>query len=108
MDFENGAGFNSEFRCDESSRSRSILPPKRAPKTNCPGSHGAKKFETDTDTFGCDECKTRQPLGATMWGCRICDWDACTWCFVEPKKSKKDESAKKSEEPVAKTEAKGP
>ena len=47
---------------------------------NCPGKHGLTQFETPNNTYLCDMCGESQAVGAPMYGCRICNWDACQKC----------------------------
>ena len=42
----------------------------------CPGSHALASFQTPA-AFGCDVCGAAVPPFVTMYGCRVCDWDAC-------------------------------
>ena len=53
---------------------------------NCPGQHGLTRFSTPHSSFRCDVCKKRFPTGATMYGCRRCNYDVCQSC-VSPIKS---------------------
>eukprot|EP01084_Bolivina_argentea_P295480 508723_1 len=56
--------------------------------TNCPGKHGLKQFKTPESGYGCDGCKLANiPIGTTMYGCRICDYDLCSDDYngIEPK-----------------------
>merc|ERR1712130_36169 len=51
---------------------------------NCKGRHGLSRFVTTghDNTFGCDICKARFPSGTVMYGCRKCNYDACTKCYI--------------------------
>jgi hypothetical protein len=42
-----------------------------------------EKFDTEDDGFGCDSCGASTPEGATMHGCRACDFDLCQSCFAD-------------------------
>ena len=46
----------------------------------CPGGHALESFVTPHPRFNCDVCQARQPAGASMRGCRICDYDVCESC----------------------------
>jgi hypothetical protein len=52
---------------------------------HCPGHHSLNRFETNQPSFFCDNCAGAErkplPLGSVMYGCRVCDWDACERCF---------------------------
>mmetsp|Transcript_5608 Transcript_5608/g.7880 ORF Transcript_5608/g.7880 Transcript_5608/m.7880 type:complete len:177 (+) Transcript_5608:107-637(+) len=59
----------------------------------CPEKHRLEKFLTDTKGFDCNVCKRiNLPEGHEMYGCRICDWDACYACYEA-------HNAKKAQEP---------
>merc|ERR1711964_565959 len=42
-----------------------------------------KSFNTPTKKYSCDVCGEKCGKGTPMHGCRICDWDACSPCFVQ-------------------------
>jgi hypothetical protein len=42
--------------------------------------HDMPEFETPNANYGCDGCEKGMPKGATMKGCRICDYDLCIEC----------------------------
>ncbi|MBT4818217.1 MAG: site-specific integrase, partial [Lentisphaerae bacterium] len=46
----------------------------------CPGQHGLAPFATDNEDFFCDMCRGYMDLGSSMFGCRICNFDACANC----------------------------
>lgn len=46
----------------------------------CPAGHQLQKFQTPSDKHTCDLCGNRFSRGATMYGCRPCDFDACCKC----------------------------
>eukprot|EP01083_Nonionella_stella_P105131 302232_1 len=49
---------------------------------NCPGKHGLKQFKTQKPTYWCDVCEYEDyPVGTIMFGCRICDFDLCRFCY---------------------------
>jgi hypothetical protein len=39
-----------------------------------------KTFQTPRNNFSCDICSQIQPIGATMHGCRACNFDVCQAC----------------------------
>eukprot|EP01084_Bolivina_argentea_P157967 275232_1 len=47
---------------------------------NCPGKHGLKVFITGHDGYGCDICNNTFPAQTMLYGCRICNFDACSVC----------------------------
>lgn len=47
------------------------------PEFGCPGKHELTQFITEDDKYFCDVCSEGQVEGATMFGCRICEYDAC-------------------------------
>ena len=53
------------------------LPPFRLA---CRAGHPLQGFRTPSPQFGCDVCGGVQGQGAAMWGCRMCNWDACSAC----------------------------
>lgn len=50
---------------------------------NCPHKHGLTQFATRHSGYGCDVCTASQAVGATMHGCRQCDYDVCASCRSE-------------------------
>ena len=46
----------------------------------CPGKHALRVFDTPRAGFGCDVCGKELAVGATMTGCRECNWDCCEEC----------------------------
>ena len=46
----------------------------------CPKKHIATLHITKHSSFRCDLCGVSVKCGATMHGCRECDWDACETC----------------------------
>ena len=51
------------------------------PTPNCRGRHGLAQFRTPVYGYYCDRCFRLQPARASMWGCRLCNDDACDACF---------------------------
>jgi len=49
----------------------------------CPGKHSVRRFQTCHNSFDCDNCNQSFNSGAIMYGCRTCNWDICTDCYVE-------------------------
>ena len=39
-------------------------------------------FQTPRDSFNCDGCQKRINAGATLHGCRSCNYDVCGDCFA--------------------------
>jgi hypothetical protein len=55
---------------------------KRTP-CHCENDHMLIGFQTSHDRYVCDECdKEGIPEGATIRGCRECDFDLCSECFA--------------------------
>lgn len=46
----------------------------------CPRCHSLEPFTTSHGNYACNDCGERQPLSATMHGCRLCDYDLCARC----------------------------
>jgi ankyrin repeat protein len=46
----------------------------------CLECHPLTRFETSVAGYECDLCSATQAKGVVMWGCRVCDWDACDKC----------------------------
>jgi len=58
----------------------SVLPmPSIARK--CPAGHGLIKFATPCAGYMCDECDQSFDQGATLHGCRKCNYDVCEKCL---------------------------
>ena len=57
---------------------------------------GLTSFTTGRLGFWCDICKNQQAKGATLYGCRQCDYDICTSC--RSNLSKKEEEKKTAKE----------
>lgn len=53
---------------------------KSGPGYDCPRKHGLTRFTAHHEGFGCDVCETSQSKGATLYGCRQCDYDVCASC----------------------------
>ena len=49
----------------------------------CPKDHECTLFITPQAGFGCDVCKISVGTGTNMFGCRVCNWDACEKCMEE-------------------------
>ena len=47
---------------------------------DCPGNHGLRAFQPQQRGFSCDVCGSGVTAGATMHGCRVCNFDACASC----------------------------
>lgn len=48
--------------------------------SQCPSGHSLGRQKTHNDTFACDVCGKSVSRGTTMYGCRVCNWDACEAC----------------------------
>ena len=48
----------------------------------CPKDHQLQEFATPSTDHWCDLCQTPQLEGATMQGCRICNYDVCSVCLI--------------------------
>lgn len=65
----------------DSSPEASPIGPDTNSELNCPGLHGLKLFLTPRAGFCCDVCGKKQlPKDLPMYGCRMCNWDACSEC----------------------------
>ena len=47
----------------------------------CPEKHGLKLLTTAHPYYYCGLCWKDQKQGSEMYGCRICDWNACVPCY---------------------------
>lgn len=67
----------------------------RRPKliVKCPSNHPANRFITTHSGYTCDVCRKGQPHGTTMYGCRMCNWDACVPCHGKKLHQLKAEAA---------------
>lgn len=54
-----------------------------SPGYDCERSHGLTQFTTDHAGFSCDICGSWQPDGATLYGCRRCDYGVCPSCHAD-------------------------
>lgn len=48
----------------------------------CPKNHPMNTFITNKANFNCDVCAKIFPSGTLLYGCRICNFDACAVCKV--------------------------
>eukprot|EP00931_Biecheleriopsis_adriatica_P093565 TRINITY_DN6729_c0_g2_i3.p1 TRINITY_DN6729_c0_g2~~TRINITY_DN6729_c0_g2_i3.p1 ORF type:complete len:837 (-),score=172.01 TRINITY_DN6729_c0_g2_i3:70-2580(-) len=46
----------------------------------CPSGHSLKSFATQEKGYQCDGCSSKLEKGATMYGCRKCNFDLCSRC----------------------------
>lgn len=53
---------------------------RRGTASSCPSGHGLTQFSTPRLGFSCDLCDAQMPEGATLYGCRQCDYDVCALC----------------------------
>jgi hypothetical protein len=53
------------------------------PVVVCPQNHPMASFATYHGNFFCDDCKAKVPKGATLFGCRKCDFDLCPECVLQ-------------------------
>jgi len=77
-----------------------IISVSKVSDARCPSDHALEKKVADwtTGRHSCDMCGPERdihaqkydrptvwiPKGATMYGCSICNWDACNKCFANP------------------------
>eukprot|EP01084_Bolivina_argentea_P308294 533059_1 len=47
----------------------------------CASNHTLKEFGVYSDAFICDGCRNRASPHDTLFGCRICNYDLCEWCY---------------------------
>ena len=47
---------------------------------DCPGGHGLRPFSSPSQSFYCSRCGDAVGAGATLYGCRACDFDLCAPC----------------------------
>eukprot|EP00927_Polykrikos_kofoidii_P013585 TRINITY_DN15905_c0_g1_i1.p1 TRINITY_DN15905_c0_g1~~TRINITY_DN15905_c0_g1_i1.p1 ORF type:complete len:1055 (+),score=223.09 TRINITY_DN15905_c0_g1_i1:363-3167(+) len=47
----------------------------------CPHGHGLQRASATSTAWRCDVCGIHAKLGENLWGCRVCEWDACTRCL---------------------------
>lgn len=60
---------------------------KSIPEARCGQGHLLLRFATEVEGFHCDGCGRREiPIGTTLWGCRLCNYDICVVCHQEPSK----------------------
>ena len=74
----------------------------------CPAGHTLRVFGTPHDEYMCDATSSCKggflKQGSLLFGCRLCDWDACEKCTAETAKTKA-RTVLKEEEERAKTRA---
>merc|ERR1712217_168391 len=58
----------------------SSLQPARCPVYTCPHGHQLQERETPNRNFQCAVCGVNPPEGATMYGCRLCNYNECVTC----------------------------
>jgi len=51
-----------------------------SPLHYCKNGHTMHGYVTNKANFNCDICQQRFPAGATLYGCRTCNFDACADC----------------------------
>jgi len=64
----------------------------------CP--HGLNEFQTPHNGFTCDKCDSKQELGTTMWGCRLCNYDLCAACHQAKPSEEKLEEVEQAQSPM--------
>ena len=52
---------------------------------DCGNDHALAAFGTPFEGYSCNSCHSTFPEGATMHGCRECDFDLCGACFERPR-----------------------
>jgi len=76
---------------------RKLLPkPKKSPAKVCPKKHPLKIFTGDVDGYSCNLCSK---MCDQVYGCRICDWDACGKC-LKMKTGKNPAPGKNKDDPI--------
>ena len=63
---------------------------------DCPAGHALTKFVSDLSCL-CGTCHSELSLGATMWGCRVCDFDLCEACYSAEQDNKTQRDARLEE-----------
>ena len=53
---------------------------RRAGNPVCEEGHALTMHFTPDEGWSCDICSRYMGARAKMWGCRVCDWDACDDC----------------------------
>merc|ERR1712232_804289 len=46
----------------------------------CPSGHVLERHSAPNSDYECDVCGKEVTEGATLWGCRLCDYDKCQQC----------------------------
>merc|ERR1712176_1375375 len=49
---------------------------------DCPGGHAMEAWKATCSVI-CDGCGVRLCFGASVMGCRVCNWDLCSRCFSQ-------------------------
>lgn len=52
-------------------------------RNQCPNGHPLTAFQVPSDVLCCDACGNKISQGATLYGCRTCDYDECESCHGE-------------------------
>mmetsp|Transcript_79744 Transcript_79744/g.145780 ORF Transcript_79744/g.145780 Transcript_79744/m.145780 type:complete len:309 (-) Transcript_79744:135-1061(-) len=73
-------GLSEEVAIERQTSGKSALSV-QAHSGTCPEGHQLAKEQTDSDGWSCSECHTEFPQGATLYGCRDCDYDVCRECI---------------------------
>ena len=66
--------------CTDSHQVFTSATTRRGTASSCPSGHGLTQFSTPNSGFDCDLCDAQMPEGATLYGCRQCDYDVCALC----------------------------
>ncbi|EKX35682.1 hypothetical protein GUITHDRAFT_118173 [Guillardia theta CCMP2712] len=84
---DGGGGGKKEKEGDQSSKKKQWKA--------CPNGHPLTFFLTPHDEFFCDAHESQSfPKGTSMFGCRVCDWDACEQCTATSVKDRHKETQK--------------
>jgi len=70
----------------------------------CPKKHKLKQFSGEEDGYSCNLCSK---YFDQVYGCRICDWDACEKCLKSRSNKNKDSSAGAASKKAKKTKKGG-
>lgn len=60
----------------------------------CPSNHALIPFYTNSSSFCCDECNSKQSNNTLLYGCRDCNYDVCLKCYDKRLKNLSSHSKK--------------
>lgn len=70
--------------CDACFAKRQVV---QSARKTCPHGHQLRAAQAPQNGSHCDVCKTPVEQGATIRGCRLCDYDECAACFAKARES---------------------